>query len=413
MKQQLLARIEHDRDRLIEFLRGFIRCRDLNPPGDTTAGAAYVRAFLEAEGLAFKTVAPMADMPNFIATRQFGTDGPHLVLNGHIDVFPVEAPERWTHDPFGAELVDGRIYGRGACDMKCGTTASIFAYHYLQAMQDSLRGRLTLTVVSDEETFGPWGARYLMEHHADEVLGDCCLNGEPSSPWTVRFGEKGLVWLRFRVATPGGHGAFVHRSPNSIRVAMRLIEELQTLTALQPEEPEEFIRALEESHDAMERAYGEGAARVIRSMTLNIGTIQGGVKVNMIAASAEFTADFRIPNGIRQEEIVARIEEILGRYPEATMETIVSTRPNWCQPYHPMMDIVRDNAKLVSGIVPARVVSPGGTDARLWRLAGVPGVVYGPSPNGMGSVDEYVSVEEFLHVVKCHALSAYDYLARG
>ena len=77
------------------------------------------------------------------------------------------------------------------------------------------------------------------------------------------------------------------------------------------------------------------------------------------------------------------------------------------------MDIVRANAALLKpGLVPARVVSPGATDARLWRLNGVPAVVYGPSPHGMGSVDENVSLDEFFHVVKSHVLSAFDYLSR-
>jgi succinyl-diaminopimelate desuccinylase len=355
----------------------------------------------------------MPTMPNFIADRRFDAPGPHLVLNGHIDVFPVEAPETWTQDPWGAALVDGRIYGRGACDMKCGTTASIFTYLYLSEIAEQLAGRLTLTVVSDEETFGPWGTRYLMEHHAEEVLGDCCLNGEPSSPHTVRFGEKGLIWRRFRVRTPGAHGAFVHRSRNAILIAMEMIAAMRdAVLSLTPDEHPDFARALEESETAMERAYGTGAARVIRSMSFNVGTIRGGVKVNMIAAECTFEIDIRIANGVEPQLVRDRLDAVLARFPEASMEPIVETEPNWCEPYHPMMDIVRENARLVSNIVPPRVVSPGGTDARLWRLRGVPGVVYGPSPNGMGSTDEFVSVEEFLHVVKCHVLSAHDYLAR-
>ena len=95
--------------------------------------------------------------------------------------------------------------------MKCGTTASIFTFLYLHELREELQGRLTLSAVSDEETFGPWGARYLSEHHP-EVFGDCCLNGEPSSPWTLRFGEKGPLWLEFTVRTRGAHGAYTHLS---------------------------------------------------------------------------------------------------------------------------------------------------------------------------------------------------------
>ena len=115
--------------------------------------------------------------------------------------------------------------------MACGTTTSIFTYAYLHRLKDRLKGKLTLTCVSDEETFGPWGARYLMEHHP-EVHGDCCLNGEPGSPYTVRFGEKGPLWLKFTVKTPGAHGAYTHASPSATKVAARLVGDLEAITEL-------------------------------------------------------------------------------------------------------------------------------------------------------------------------------------
>src|SRR5215469_12707270 len=196
VKQSLLRRIDADKDMLIEFLRGFIRCKSPNPPGDTREVAAYVRGFLDRHGLAYRVIAPHELMPNIVATFDAGAPGRHLALNGHMDVFPVDNTG-WTVDPWGGDLIDGKIYGRGACDMKCGTTASLFTFLYLHELRSSLHGKLTLSAVSDEETFGPWGARYLVEHHP-EILGDCCLNGEPSSRHTVRFGEKGPLWLRFQ-----------------------------------------------------------------------------------------------------------------------------------------------------------------------------------------------------------------------
>jgi succinyl-diaminopimelate desuccinylase len=111
-----------------------------------------------------------------------------------MDVFPVESESAWSQSPWGGELIDGEIYGRGSADMKCGSTASLFTFIYLSRIRHRLKGRLTLSLVSDEETFGPWGARYLSKHHP-EIFGDCCLNGEPSGMNTLRFGEKGPLWL--------------------------------------------------------------------------------------------------------------------------------------------------------------------------------------------------------------------------
>jgi len=136
-KQSLLAAIERDRDEIIEFFRGFIRVKSPNPPGDTREAAAYVGKFLAREGLDYRTVAPMQEFPNLIASFEGPRPGRHLVLNGHIDVFPVDETG-WTQDPWGGALVDGKIYGRGACDMKAGTSASIFTYRYLHRIRDKL-----------------------------------------------------------------------------------------------------------------------------------------------------------------------------------------------------------------------------------------------------------------------------------
>src|ERR1700722_16512939 len=164
-KAELLQRIESDHEVLLEFFRSFIRCQSPNPPGDTRAAADHIRRFLTRHGVDHRVIAPNETMPNIIATFDAGNPGRPLALNGHIDVFPVGDGAGWTHDPWGGELVDGRIYGRGACDMKCGTTASIFTFLYLSEIKDALHGKVTWFPVWDEETFGPSAARYLFAHH--------------------------------------------------------------------------------------------------------------------------------------------------------------------------------------------------------------------------------------------------------
>ena len=409
-KQALLRRIEADKDKLIDFLRGFIRCRSPNPPGDTREVAAYVRDFLDRHGLAYRVISPHEMMPNIVATFDGASPGRHLALNGHMDVFPVD-PAGWTVDPWGGELKDGKIYGRGACDMKCGTTASLFTFLYLHELRGQLHGKLTLSAVSDEETFGPWGARYLVEHHR-EILGDCCLNGEPSSRHTVRFGEKGPLWLRFNVRTPGAHGAYTHASPSAVTIAARLIAELQRLEDIEPPHISNLSAALDLAKDALDAAYGQGAARIIQRVTVNPGVIQGGLKVNMVAGVCIFEVDIRLPNGIDEAPILHEVDRIVAAHPEVTYEKVLYNPPSWCPPDSEMIGYVRANAQAVGNIDPVPVISLGGTDARLWRYEDIPAIVYGPSPTGMGSFDEHVTVDDFLHVVRCHVLSAYDYLTR-
>jgi len=411
LKTKLLDRIEADRELLISFLRDFIRCASPNPPGDTREAAAHVRKLLDARGVRYRVIAPNETMPNLVASFDAGKPGRHLALNGHIDVFPVGNGAGWTRDPWGGELIDGKIYGRGACDMKCGTTASIFTFLYLGEIKDALHGRLTLSAVSDEETFGPWGARYLFEHHP-EMIGDCCLNGEPSSPWTLRFGEKGPLWLEFTVKTPGAHGAYTHASKSATAIGAKVIGELESLTQIPAPEASNLAAALDQAAEVIDKAYGAGASQIVRRVTVNPGLVQGGLKVNMVAAECRFEVDIRLPNGLEAPAILKLVDRIVAQHPEVSYRVINYNPPSWCPPDSEMVQLVRDNAQAVSGIDPTPVISLGGTDARLWRYKDIPAIVYGPSPTGMGSTDEHVTVEQFFHVVKCHVLSAYDYMSR-
>lgn len=411
-REALLQAIERDRERILDFYRGFIRAKSPNPPGDTREAAAHIAKLLSGEAVQYRTIAPKSEMPNIVASFEGGAGGRHLVLNGHIDVFPVGEGVGWTQDPWGAALVDGRIYGRGACDMKAGTTASIFTYLYLSRIRDKLKGKLTLTCVSDEETFGPWGARYLIEHHP-EVRGDCLLNGEPSGLGTIRFGEKGPLWLAFTIRTPGAHGAYTHFSASATKIAGRLIAELEAVTRIPAHPPDNVVRALEAAAPAVDAAMGKGAAAIVPKVTLNVGVIHGGLKVNMVPGECRLEADIRLPLGVEKEEVMREVRRIAAAFPEVGLEEINYSAPSWCDPFGEMVEILRANAKQLSGVTPVPIVSLGGTDARLWRYKDVPAYVYGPPPLGMGSYDEHVRVEDFFRVVSTHVLSAYDYLSRG
>ena len=407
-KQRLLGWIEADRDKLIRFLSEFLTKENPNPPGDTRTGADFVTDFLDREGLAHRRIVAHPEMPNIVASFDGPKTGKHLVLNGHLDVFPVEQPQSWTHGPWSGDIADGCIWGRGAVDMKCGTTASIFTYLYLSRLRDDLSGKLTLTVVSDEETFGPYGARYLMEHHP-EVHGDCCLSGEPSDPRTVRFGEKGPYWLRFHVQTPGGHGAYSHMSKSATKIAAEVIREIQEIEAEVPA-PGNVGAVLRGSAEVIEAALGAGAASIIQGITTNIGLIKGGAKVNMIPSSCEFEVDIRLPISCSKERITAELDAIVARHPEVRYEEFNFSPPNWCNPEHEMTGLIRRNVQALQGFDPKPMVGLGTTDMRLWRDRGIPAYVYGPSPRTMGARDERVEIEEFLHIVCVHACAAYDYL---
>jgi succinyl-diaminopimelate desuccinylase len=409
-RQQLLDWIERDRDELVRFLQAFVKHKSPNPPGDTREVAGFITKFLDKQGLPYRIIAPHHEMPNIVGAFEGASPGRHLVLNGHIDVFPVaDDGAGWSKDPWGGEIVDGKVYGRGVADMKAGTTASIFTYLYLHRLKDKIKGKLTLTAVSDEETFGPYGARYLMEHHP-EVHGDALLNGEPSSPFSVRFGEKGPLWLEVTVNTPGAHGAYTHASKSATKTAMAIAAELEKLGEIKPELSDNVRTAIDAGRATMDRAMGPGAGNIVDKVTLNIGTIKGGVKVNMVPSSATFEPDIRLPLGVTRERVLAEVDKIMKGFPDATFKETNCNLPSWVDPDCEIIRIVQKNVEALRGFRPQPIVSLGGTDARLWRYRNIQACVYGPFPNGMGSFDEHVDIEDFLHIVRTHVLSAYDFL---
>ena len=265
------------------------------------------------------------------------------------------------------------------------------------------------------------GAERAVEPHAGdrklgtcrhEVHGDCLLNGEPSSPLTIRFGEKGPLWLRFTTRTRGAHGAYTHLTPSATKIAARLIIDLEDLTTLQPSVPIDVADALAGAPAAIDEAQGPGAKDILQRVTVNIGVIHGGQKVNMVPGTCWFETDVRLPPGLGKDAVLTKVRQILARYPDTTMEEINFSAPSVCDPNHEMVGILRANAKALGRPDPAPIVSLGGTDARLWRQRGIPGLVHGPFPRGMAQADEHVEIEEYLHIVRMHVLSSFDYLSR-
>jgi succinyl-diaminopimelate desuccinylase len=375
-RETLLSWIEQDSEKIIGSLQDFTRIDTSNPPGDTRAGAAHVANFLERERLGFRTVASKEDNPNLVATVAGAAPRRHLVLNGHIDVFPIGDRSRWTRDLLGGELAEGRVWGRGPVDMKAGTTASIFTYLYLSRLIGETAGKLTLTVVSDEETGGRWGADYLTAEMGAEVLGDYVLNVEPSSPHTVRFGRKCMFWVKVTARTKGGHGPYPHLSASATRIAASVIEALAEVETLRARMSDHVVKLLAQPDVivAYDRGLGKGAADVAQRVTLNIDTLSGGVLVKILSGECDIGVDIRLPPGITSGGMLATVKRITARFPEVSIEPPprMPVDPTLSDPNHPMLGILQDTAEELMGARPAAVISLGGTDCRFWRRRGVP-----------------------------------------
>jgi succinyl-diaminopimelate desuccinylase len=190
---------------------------------------------------------------------------------------------------------------------------------------------------------------------------------------------------------------------------------LESVTGIRPEMPQAVARNLADPavRKALDDGLGKGAADLVSKVSLNIGMVDGGLKTNMIPSACKLEADIRLPVGVSKDRIRVEVARILQDFPEVTVEEVSRARDeaNWCDPDGPMLRIIQDTADRVTGLRPVPVITLAATDARFWRISGVPAYIYGCSPDLMGTYNESVGVEEFLNVVRVHALAAAAYLA--
>lgn len=333
-----------------------VRFDTRNPPGDEAACAAFLAELLHGHGFAVELQSFGERRTNVVARRG---KGPFRALTGHIDVVPLgTAP--WTHDPFGAEIVDGKLYGRGACDMKAGVAAMIAAS---VAEPDA---PVALYLTGGEET-GSHGARALAEAgllDAAELL----VVGEPTAN---RFlaGHKGALWLRACCHGVTAHGSTPHLGDNAIYKAARGIAALERFGFNVPPHP------------------------VMGSPTLNVGTMQAGQNVNSVPDRAEFTVDIRTVPGMSHNRLRDELGFTLGG--ETELDALVDLPPVWSDPAGVAMQRMAAAYGRALGRPVAAASANYFTDASVLTpaMGGVPTLICGPGDPAMAhKTDEYCEV---------------------
>ena len=405
----LEARIGRATAELEALCQSLVRTPSENPPGDTTALAAQIEAFLAAlPGVKVQRVVAKDKAVNLVARLPFAHPGRRLLMNGHLDTFP--AGDGWTRERFGGEFESGRLYGRGACDMKAGLAAMLMTAKLLAEEPAGLAGELVLAFVSDEETGGIWGTQYLLAN-IPEAGGDAMLSADAGSPNVVRFGEKGQLWIEVTARGKSNHGAHAHLGENAIVLLLRALDVLRTLESLPVPIPGDVLAAMREAKPLSEAISGAGEFDTLTHVTVNLGTISGGIAVNIIPDLATARADIRFPPGLTLKEILAQIETRLGSLRGIAWKVLSSHEPNVTPPSEEIVRLVLAHARAVTGAPVVANMRPGFSDSRFYRAAGIPSVVYGPAPNNMGGADEHVLLSDLRAAFAVHALVAAAFLA--
>jgi succinyl-diaminopimelate desuccinylase len=407
-REEILDRIVTRQNDALTLLSELIRRPSENPPGDTRAAAAWVAEWLKKAGHTPEVIEAKETLANVVAVIDNGP-GRSMILNGHLDTFPVTDRAAWERHPFSGAVEDGKIHGRGVADMKAGTAASIFAFCLLGEMRTAWKGRLILAAVADEETMGPWGANYVVDHHP-KITADATLIGEPSTPGTVRFGEKGMVWIALESRGASSHSAYPHHGWNAIFDVVEALAELRQLETMTWAVPEEFLRRIDEARESTTAMLRQGTTDVLSSVTVNAGRITGGTKINMTADHCRAEVDIRVPPGVTTADILRVVGRVVRRRRGMTYELLQRSEPNWTSPSHEFLQLVRDTATSVTGTAPLFNISAPGTDSRVFRRVGIPTAVFGPTPHGLGGANEYVTVKDYVDTIRVHALTALAFL---
>jgi acetylornithine deacetylase/succinyl-diaminopimelate desuccinylase-like protein len=380
------------------LLAELIRFNTDNPPGNERPAVEHLAAFLDAAGFAVELLGAVDERPNLIATLAGPADGPVLCYLGHVDTVLAD-PSEWRVDPWSGSEVDGFIWGRGAIDMKSQVAAeAVAAVSLAKAGWRPRRGSLKLVFVSDEETGGDVGARWLTEQHPEKVRCDLLLNEgggevfefEGRRHYGVCCAEKGI--FRFTITARGqaGHASLPRTGDNAL---LKLGPALERLANSEPsflitEAPEALLRTLGEDpsdpRKALERLDPALAVLVepMFGVTLTPTMAHASDKINVIPSRAWLKVDCRVPPGHGEEAARQRIAEVLGEdangyeiaFTEKTVGNASEISTNLMSAIDRWIKAQDEGAETVP------VILPGFSDSRWFREAFPDCVAYGFFP---------------------------------
>jgi succinyl-diaminopimelate desuccinylase len=399
-----------DRAFLLRAASALIAAPSENPPDDTRAAADAACALLRAIPGVEVTVHTKAEpVRNVVAVLRGARPGRRLVLSGHLDTFPAGDAGRWSVPPFEATIRGDRLYGRGAADMKGGIAAALAVLAALAETRD-FAGELVVALAGDEESMGISGTQFLLDT-VPAVRGDVAIVPDAGSPAVIRFGEKGMVWLDLAAEGRAAHGAHVHRGENAAERLVEAVRRILALRDLRVDLPASIREAIEVARAVSEPLGGAGEAETLTRVTVNLGTLAAGVSPNLVPDRATAGLDIRLPPGIGTAAVIDAARAALADLPGVTMEVRVAWEPTVTDPGHMLFAALRRAASAALGTEPVLNMRVGASDARLFRLAGIPTAVFGPTPFGMGGGDEYVLIPELFAVAEALEAASRDLLA--
>ena len=326
-------------ERPADLLSELIQFETVNPPGDERACIEYIDGLLTEAGLETETLAAEDERPNLLARLPGGDEAP-LLMQGHVDVVPVEGQE-WEEPPFSGVQKDGFVWGRGALDMKGGVAMMVSAMLRAAAEGVEPAGDVLLLVLSDEETGGDVGAKYLVENHPERFEGVKYAIGEfggfplridGTEFYPIQVAEKRVCWLEATVTGRGGHASRPQRdgAMHAVGQLLTRLTENRLPVRITPA-AREFVEALAAEAEPERAAQLRGLLDPERTdeildelgpiterldpmlhNTVSPTVVDGGGKVNVHPAEIDLRLDARLLPGVTPEAFLEEVWEVVG-----------------------------------------------------------------------------------------------------
>ena len=413
----------------IGLLSRYIQSNTTNPPGNEARGAQFFAEILDREGIEYRTYEPE---PGRVSLRAVipgtGDKGPVILLN-HMDVVPAQA-EEWSFDPFGGEVKDGYVHGRGALDMKGQSIMELLAFLDVKRQGQRPFRDLIFLAAADEETGGHLGVKYLLDNHYEDFQADLVLNEGgfgvtgliPSRPVImVSPAEKGVCWLKLTRTGRPGHGSLPHGDNALERMTHALAGLLDeeapiTITPIVAEYFKQLGSGLEFLKPYLDNGNPETLAGILTQSglidipqvsamvrnTISLTTMQAGIKANVIPSRAEAQLDIRLLPGQDMDEFITQVKNKLAD-DDITIECLMRNEPTESPRNMELFSLLKE--VLAEGF-PDSVITPSllfaTSDSRLFRQKGIP--AYGVCPalisledlNTVHGIDEKISVQNMV-----------------
>jgi acetylornithine deacetylase/succinyl-diaminopimelate desuccinylase family protein len=401
---KLDAWVDANFDEEVRFLQELIRVPTDTPPGDNAPHAERTAELLHTFGFeAEKHPVPLADVraygmesiTNLIVRRRYG-DGPTIALNAHGDVVP--PGEGWSHDPYGGEIAEGKIYGRAAAVSKSDFASFTFAVRALESLRAELKGGVELHFTYDEEFGGEMGPGWLLRNGLTKP--DLMIAAGFS--YEVVTAHNGCLQMEVTVHGKMAHAAIPHTGVDALQGAVRILDALYTQN--------ELYKSITSKVPGITHPY------------LNVGRIEGGTNTNVVPGKVVFKLDRRMIPEENPTQVEADMRRVIAGAaalcPGVTVEIKRLLLANSMRPLpgnKPLVDAIQKHGEAVFGEAIPAMGTPLYTDVRLYAESGIPGVIYGAGPrtvleSNAKRSDERLELEDLRRATKVVARTLRDLL---